>query len=601
MLNIETKWYDLLIGNSFIPLKNLINNDSSFNQWIISIAENKPDKNYHDAQLYSLDSLISQKKKDSLLATASKRNDSSLEIIERQFLDNIRQWFPLPEEDQLIEDRVTLSESDYKVIYIRNSKINGQLALAVPGLYAEISEGSMAIRHQFENDSADHFLVNINNPQSSGSTENKLFLSTGDDFRNAIASLLATLAFALPAPWGPVVSAGISFLNFLLGKDNHSSMSLVESQAKILGAILRNESQIANIYHITDFTGIYSQYIETISLQPHNMEYMQEYIIPTLKNMSDPNFSASLINTISNNMDNKYYLVKSEKDNIGIASLKSLTLAMILHTSVKKMLLNFYSLMASNAYSIDKEAFMKNTQLWYGVWADLSVMVQGHGEFKGYIDKLLNIRREIHDKRISSVSGVERAVIGNGQKFYFTDHWTDKTISGIYKPSSNPCTNYEKEMAAFENKFTDQRNSYIAECEQSFNADFAKLCIDFDAIIKSVQDYFMQWKNGIIPEKPENTIKIDFSESTVQTPHGDWEDGKTVKYRVSYRNTAGQSTSEWNKKVIDGKANPVLKNIPVDPLFMAFVRIIERCFEGEQESHNIIIDNNTSTEVVDNG
>ena len=601
MLNIETKWYNLLIGNSFIPLKKLTNYDSSFNQWIISVAENKLGKNYHKEPLYSLNSLISQQKKDSLLAIASKGNDLSIRVMERQFLKNIRQWFSLPEEDQLLEDKVTLSDHEHQIIYIRNSKINGRLALVVPGLYAEISENNTSIRHQLENDTTARFRVNISNTHSSGNTEEKPFLNTTDDFRNAISSLLATLAFSLPAPWGPVVSAGISFLNFLLGKNNHSSISLVEAQAKILSTILRNESQVANIYHITDFTQVYSQYIETISLQPHNVEYMQEYIIPTLKNMSDPNFSASLINTISNNMDNKYYLVKNEKDSIGIASLKALTLAMILHTSIKKMLLNFYSLMASNAHSCDKKAFMKNTQLWYGVWVDLSIMVQGHGELKGYIDRLLNIREEVHTQRISSISGIKRTVIGNGQKFSFADNWKDKTISSIYKPSPNPSTNYEKEMAAFEKKFTDQRNSYIAEHEQSFNSDFTKLCIDFDTTIKSIQDYFMQWKNGIIPEKPENTIKIDFSESATPTPHGKWQDGKVVKYRLSYRNTAGQSTSEWRKKTVDGKACPVLRNIPVDPLSMAFVRIIERCFEGEQESHNIIIDDNVSTEVVDNG
>lgn len=422
--------------------------------------------------------------------------------------------------------------------------------------------------------------------------------------------IAGTLAWALPAPWGPVAAAATTLFELLLG--GGSEDPLQEAVQALENFIETRDIQnwgrtVANFVGGTN--GLNSQlWVLKQTISSSQTEFIQA-LLTTIDQATDPGTSDNVYAAANGLRDKvaqfaavakqqsreEYYNSKapSLEDTLDLALLAASSFLLALKLRIQLCA----TLGALAADAKDSVQVDKMTGKWLDAYASYVRNVAGVDGGVGMVDLMTPV--------VNAVIPIRKALVGEciQVQYYPSGKMTHVFIdAALEDPSYEDETmihddhsfpNYNDDLATLQSI----RASYLADID----ARFARRLGVIAAWTASVKE----WSEHLPPKAPiDAPFMADGAPwASHESKAPNWEPGNAVCYSVAYANEHGPSQQgklgDWIE--IGSVAFPTI-TVPIDPLKMATARHIYRRFRAQQANTSELIDvipDNTTTTFVD--
>lgn len=411
----------------------------------------------------------------------------------------------------------------------------------------------------------------------------------------------ATLSFALPPPFGPVVSGVFGLLGALVPNEAQRSLpgAVVEAieraqKQRDLGAWMRQSADLVKWCR---------EQIDVMKGSPPDVQPVEPTVqkivgefLPVLRNNLSPG-GTSLYDALESVASEDYI---NER---GALDVLMLCVSAYLFGLRFKLTLEAY--VASQA-DPDSEEFQRWNQDWRYDYVLFRNAILGGQSTQGWAPRVAQLVERRKSARLSKVLAVQRGsytTVGSCQRggsceTVRHDYWTfeDRALTPqenaqhrrLDYDTSNSHTEYKDDVER-------ARAQHVASVARDLDDQYA----DALRTVEKWRDSIHQWDEHLPPVTAPATIKV--GGFTVADPAGGpWAGARKVRYAVAFANQAPGPRSEWSARFdCAGKGSPTLVDIPVDGLGQATSRTIWRVIDDGHPTPVLKIPDNVTRTAVD--
>lgn len=419
----------------------------------------------------------------------------------------------------------------------------------------------------------------------------------------------STLAFALPEPWGILVSAGLGLVNALLPQEKSH---LIEDIVSALDNYMKHRDLTNWVQESKALMQWCNEQLSQMRQQEPATSQIRDILLPDLEKNLSPS-GESLYDHLVKIM-NQEYIKEPESLNILLVCVSSYLFSM----KFKLMLEAFIASKYSEKQDNNIELFNEWNQRWRYDYVGFKNAILGdkEGEIQGWAAKVEPVIDNRIAERLGKVTPVMRKdFIGIGMcqggsagscqtthsySWVFCDR---EKGDGDWKNHDFPDTPAPKKSdppIEHKDEAEQARKTYIA----ALTAELDNIYGDAKKTVRKWVDSINEWNEHLPPGKPKGTPKIEPNGWQGQAS-GDspWNKHETVSYAIEFYNDKGPGLlSDWsNNYEINGKSQPTLTEIPLDETLMSDGRRIYRRFDSDPKNTKLIglIPDNKTTTYVD--